>query len=223
VIVVVGNPAHVIVEEGSVAGGLAAGVGRAAAAAGADVQLVGKVGEDPQGDAVLLDLARIGVGHVAVLRDPSRPTLEAPVSSASASEAELFADDPDDSEANTDPLHQPSAGGLTLDAGDIELALRYLPDYRVLVVADPLPVAPLGVVLAASGWSGATTVLLVPNGSDPPAVGSEATVLEAPADDSDGAFASVVGAYAAALDRGEEPAEAFATASKERGWSPVAD
>ena len=45
------------------AGGLAAGIARAAAAAGAEVQLIGKVGDDPAGDAVLLALARGGVGH----------------------------------------------------------------------------------------------------------------------------------------------------------------
>src|SRR5450756_2135177 len=56
------------------AGGLAAGIARAAAAAGAEVQLIGKVGDDPAGDAVLLALARGGVGHIALLRDAGRAT-----------------------------------------------------------------------------------------------------------------------------------------------------
>ena len=38
------------------------------------VQLVGRVGEDPAGEATLLALARDGIGHVATLRDPARPT-----------------------------------------------------------------------------------------------------------------------------------------------------
>ena len=113
--------------------------------------------------------------------------------------------------------------GPVLEAADVELALRYLPDYRVLVIADPLPAASLEVAAAASRWSGAALVVLVPNGSEPPALGPDATILEAPDGDPDGAFAAVVGAYAAALDRGEEPAEAFATASATGGWAAVAD
>ena len=57
-----------------VAAGLAADVALAAAAAGAPVQIVGRVGEDAAGEAALLDLARRGVGHVAVLRDAARAT-----------------------------------------------------------------------------------------------------------------------------------------------------
>ena len=111
----------------------------------------------------------------------------------------------------------------TLDPADLELALRYLPDYRVLVVADPLPPATLDVVTAASRWSGAALVVLVQAGSAPPSLDPGATVLAAPDDDPDDAFAGIVGAYAAALDRGEEPAEAFATASASGGWAAVSD
>ena len=54
--------------------GLAPEIARAAAVAGARVELISKAGDDPAGDAVLLALAREGVGHVATLRDPARLT-----------------------------------------------------------------------------------------------------------------------------------------------------
>ena len=50
---------------------------------------------------------------------------------------------------------------------------------------------------------------------------AEATILEAPSEDAEGAFATVVGRYAGALDRGDDPGDAFTTASSELGWMPV--
>ncbi len=215
-IVVVGNPILIATEPRPRAGGLAVGVGVAAAAAGGDVQLVGKTGDDAAGEAALLDLAGRGVGHVAILRDPSVLTPQA----ADPIAAELaFFDEPDG-----DPRPPASApAGPVLEPADIELALRYLPDYRVLVIADPIPAESLEIVLAASRWSGAALVVLVKHGAEAPALIPEATVLEAPDGDPDDAFAGVVGAYAAALDRGEEPAEAFATVSTAGGWAAVAE
>lgn len=219
-IVVVGNPSLIVAEARSRAGGLAVGVADAAAAAGGDVQLVGKTGDDPAGEAALLDLAGRGVGHVAVLRDPRRPTPEMPDPAA----ADMPPFDEPDSEPPAPAAPAPAGPvGPVLEPADIELALQYLPDYRVLVVADPLTGASLDVVLAASRWSGAALIILVPHGSEPPALVPEATILEAPDGDPDDAFAAVVGTYAAALDRGEEPAEAFATASAAGGWAAVAD
>jgi sugar/nucleoside kinase (ribokinase family) len=217
VIVIVGNPILIATEPRPRAGGLAVGVAVAAAAAGGDVQLVGKTGDDQAGEAALLYLAARSVGHVAILRDPSLPT---PIG-ADPHTAEMAAFDDDEHEPAADPAS--SAPGPTLEPADLELALRYLPDYRVLVIADPIPPASLDVVLAASRWSGAALVVLVHHGAEAPALSPEATVLEAPVDDPDDAFAGVVGAYAAALDRGEEPAEAFATASTAGGWAAVAD
>lgn len=216
-IVVVGNPA-LLASEPPRAGGLAVGVAAGAAAAGGDVQLVGKTGEDPAGETALLDLARRGVGHVAVLRDAGRATPE--LADPAAADLAPF-DEPDTSTASADVAAREP--GPALDPADIELALRYLPDYRVLVVADALSNPALEVVLAASRWSGAALVILLAAGSEAPTLTSEATVIEAPEVDPDDAFASVVGAYAAALDRGEEPAEAFATASSAGGWAAVAD
>jgi sugar/nucleoside kinase (ribokinase family) len=220
VIVVIGSPLVGLTETGLRAAGLASGIARAAAAAGAEVQVVGKVGEDPGGDAVLLDLAAGNVGHVAILRDPSRPSpaIEpAPTDEPTFDEVDGETSTADDGDSTT------VAAGLSLEPADIELALRYLPDYRVLVVADSLAEPSLQVALAAASWNGAALVIIVPAGSKQTPAGDDATVIEAPPTDPDDAFAGIVGAYAAAIDRGEEPAEAFASASSTLGWSAVAD
>lgn len=220
-IVVVGSPSGRHTVQGIVAAGVAATVGRVAAAAGAEVQLVGKVGEGSVGDAVLLSLAQMKVGHVAVLRDASAPSPLTP--DGLEPEAVL---DPIDADPGANRSGAPSAGpppGSFLDSGDLQLALRYLPDYRVVVIADPIDEAALTTVVAAARWAGAQLIVVVAAGSSAPGAPDDATVLESPAVDAEGAFAAVVGAYAAALDRGASPAEAFAMASAESGWAAVTD
>jgi hypothetical protein len=219
VIVVVGTPHLRIRMPKQEAAGLAVGIGAAAVTAGADVELVGKIGDDPAGEVVLLDLAAREIGHVAILRDPSRATPE--TADPDGADADPFEELAPDGEPQPEPPPAETVAAPTLEPADIELALRYLPDYRVLVVAEPLPPAALEVVVAASRWSGAALVIVLIHGSDPVDV-PEATVLEAPAGDPDDAFASVVGGYAAALDRGEEPAEAFTSASAATGWAAAA-
>src|SRR3954464_1831849 len=73
-IVVVGNPMARSTELGGGVEGAPARAAVAAARAGATVQLVGKAGEDPAGDAVLRVPAAAGVGPVAVPRDPAHST-----------------------------------------------------------------------------------------------------------------------------------------------------
>src|SRR3954470_24195553 len=123
-IVVVGSPTAVREAPGIVAGGLARLIGRAVGDAGGRVQLVGKVGEGSVGDAVLLDVAAAGIGHVAVLRDIETVSIEAEVADETEAPIEELAgltgsdDAPPDTEIRT--------FAPTLDAGDLELALRYL-------------------------------------------------------------------------------------------------
>jgi sugar/nucleoside kinase (ribokinase family) len=81
VIVVVGIPAWQPGPDDPAQGraaGLAVEIARAAVAAGARVELVGKVGEDRSADLVMLDLSRAGIGHVAMLRDAGGPTRTLP-------------------------------------------------------------------------------------------------------------------------------------------------
>lgn len=221
-IVIVGSPVARLDTRGLDGAGLAVEIARAASASGGAVQLVGRVGEDPAGDAVLLDLAADDVGHVAVLRDPGRPTPTvqsvgdpAPAGDETELGRALASDDEGPADAPID--------GLPLDAADLELALRYLPDYRVIVLATDLDEPARATVAGAAGWAGAHLVVLAQGGSAGADWPDDATILERPPTDVDGAFAAMVAAYAVALDRGAEAGAAFAEASGARGWEPVVD
>jgi len=213
VIVVVGSPVGRIVGGRITLAGMAGETARAAAAAGAEVQLVGRVGDDPAADALLLQLAAAAIGHVAVLRDPARPT---PVG------GEADADGPDDPEpldGGTEPtVLRPVP--IELDAGDVDLGLRYLTEFAVLLIAPPASPDVLRVAIDGARWANAALILVV-DGGTPPDVGSapDAIVLEAPVDDPDGAFATVVGRLAAALDAGADPATAFREVVTTSGWA----
>ena len=194
--------------------GRACEVALAAAAAGAQVEIVARAGDDATGDALMLALARAGIGHVAVLRDPSHPT---PI--LAGRWERCTDDDPADlaSEAAAEPARRQDAAviGPVLDAADVSLGLHYLTAFGVLVVTDDVPAPAVPVAVEAAGFAGAHLVLLVSgdpsSGAAALTLPADATVLAVPADD-EGAFATLVGAYAAALDSGAEPAAAFAGA-----------
>lgn len=225
-IVVVGSPIAAPAEAGLAAGGPAARIALAAAASGAAVQIVGRVGEDAAGDTVLLALAAAGVGHVAVLREAGQLTPAAPPGPGGSPRP----DGPDPAEPFLETGDRPDAedspdepAGLSVDAADLELALRYLPDYRVLVVAANLDSPAIEAVVAAASWSGAAVVALVAEDAPDAMFPDGTTVLIRPSHDPDGSFAAMVASYAAALDRGDEPATAFAAAQRGGGWAAVAD
>jgi hypothetical protein len=213
VIVVVGSPVGRIVDGRITLTGMAAVTARAAAVAGAEVQLVGRVGDDPGADALLLELAGAGIGHVAVLRDPARPT---PVEGESDADG---TDDPEPVDAGTEPT-LPQHVPIELDPGDVELGLRYLTEFAVLVLEPPASPDVLRVAIEGARWANAALILVV-EGETPPDLGSapDAIVLAAPVDDPDGAFAMVVGRLAAALDAGADPATAFRDVVMTTGWA----
>lgn len=218
-----------------VVAGRAASIARAVAAAGADVQLVAKVGDDGAGDAVVVALGREGVGHAAVQRDAGHPTPIVAADAADAGEIEDVRDGDGDAQTVTAalmtqaPVEEGTATILppepdarpALEAADVELALRYLPEARVVVVAEPVTADVAEAVGAGASFSGATLVAVVEGGAVPDGLAS-ATVFEAPTDDPDDAFARVVASYAVALDGGREPREAFAQAVAGGGWEPAA-
>jgi hypothetical protein len=215
VIVVIGSPVGRLKDENVVAAGTAARVALAAASAGRSVQLVGRTGDDPAADGLLLILARGGVGHVALLRDPARQTLL---------ETEPAIDDGDPLspvEAELpppEPLERP-----TLDAADVDLGLRYLTEFAVLVLAEPAGQDVVQVVAEAARWNAAQLLMVVEAGTVPAdGLPSDAIVFEAPADDRDGVFATLVGTFAAALDDGADPAEAFRSSIAAEGWTEAA-
>ena len=192
-IVVLGRPYLAASPAGPLPAGLAARIAMAASAAGVRVELAGTIGDDEAGDAVALALARAGVGHAALQRLPATIT----------------------------PRLGSRAAMPRLDARDLDLALRYLADYRVLVVADPLSTALERIVVEAAGYAGATIVAVVPPGGRVgPELAEVATALEAP-EEATGPFAELVGRYAAGLDTGAAPAEAFAAATRSTGWEPA--
>jgi hypothetical protein len=191
--------------------GLAARIALGVASRGGAVELVGSVGDDPDGDRAIVELGRGGVGHAAVLRDPAGVT--------------------------------PGGTGIgpapRLDAGDVELGLRYLGDCRVIVVAEPLPDDAAAAAAEGARYHGAALVAVVEPGTNPPRVLAEgATVLELPAvedqapgggpddpapDEPGHAFAELVAAYAVRLDRGEPPETAFGAAVNEARWDRSSD
>ena len=234
-IVVVGLPAYAETSSGEgSAGGLAVEVAAAAHALGSAVELVGKVGDDGAGDAVVLALGRLGVGHAALLRDPSRSTPvlstvaaaaeSAATPTADAPAAEVLADDrgEDGSRVEVELLPADPAARPGLEAGDVSLALRYLAETRVVVLAETLPELAVAAAVEGATYAGARLVVLLPPGATPPSLPPEATLLETPLAD-DGSFGRVVGAFASGLDAGTEPAAAFAEAVRASGWEPVAD
>ena len=207
-IVVIGSPIGRVSDAGISAAGMSSRVALAAARTGAAVQVVGKTGDDVTADGVVLDLTRGGVGHVALLRDGSRPTPLEP------------ADDLD-AAAETSPAE--SIHGPAIDAADIDLGLRYLTAFEVVVVAEPAPPDLVTVVAEAARWSEARMVLVVAAGSAvPESLAADVIVFEAPDADPDGVFADLVGSFAAALADGIEPGEALRASVDSDGWTEVA-
>ena len=218
-IVVIGSTAVRPGEPGrrATASGLAADIGLGAVEGGSVVQLVGKIGDDPAGDALLVALAEAGIGHAAILRDPSRPT---PASSVPPA-------DPDEDPFSSDPPAEEVPGaaapaGPALDAEDLELALRYLPDHRVVVVAERLGPDALASVANDCSYVGAQLILVLGTGATAAGLPPEATILEAPDDDPEGVFGRTVGLFAAAIDQGRPASEALVEATSGSGWTPIA-
>ncbi|MCI0345021.1 MAG: hypothetical protein L0221_06180 [Chloroflexi bacterium] len=172
------------------ADGLAVTIARAAATAGARVQLMGKLGDDPEGDLALLDLAAAGVAHPAMLRDPARRT---PVGSRKPA-----------AERGPAPALEPA---------DLELGLRYVPDFRVLVLAVPGSPALIPAAAEAAAYAGAHLVVIASPRARVETLPERSTVLTAPRGaEGESAVAALVASYAVALDAGEDSTVAWRTA-----------
>ena len=305
---VIGSPIGRLVEEGVRAAGMGARVALAAAAAGRSVQFVGRTGDDPTADAIVLDLARGGVGHVALLRDPARatplvaleaydetvvdeddgvadptgpaqevvaagrngpaatasepPAVDGPASQPAPGPALEPAPEPalepapgpalepapgpalepapgpalepapgPALEPAPGPALEPAPGpalepapGPALEPADVDLGLRYLTEFAVVVLAEPVEPAVVSVVADAARWGEAMMVLIIPAGAAPPdGLPADVVVFQAPEDDPDGVFADLVGGFAAALDEGTEPAAAFRASLGAVGWTGIAE
>jgi sugar/nucleoside kinase (ribokinase family) len=177
--------------------GLAASIASAAAADGSIVEVITRLGDDPAGDAVGLALTRRHIGHVAVLRDPARPTAVAGTDGEERDPAPAE-DDPE----NTMDL------APRLEAEDANLALRYLPQISVIVAVHLAGDVLLEAVDAAS-WAETALLVVVPPGADVPDGLPKTAVTLAVEDSSDSAIGGSIGRYAAALDRGETARDAY--------------
>jgi sugar/nucleoside kinase (ribokinase family) len=212
VIVVIGSPLGWLRDNDVVPAGTVARAAMAAAAAGRTVQLVGRTGDDPTADRLLLGLGAGGVGHVAVLRDPALATPLVPQPA------------PDDADPlSTDDVVAPppaASSAQGLDAADVELGLRYLTEFAVVVLAEPTGAEVVRVVAEAARWNGAQLVMVVDAGTERgDGLPADAIVFEAPAEDPDGEFAALVGRFAAALDEGTDAGDAFRMSVAAQGWT----
>ena len=187
-------------DDDSDSAGLVSSVATAAAAADTRVEVIARLGDDPAGDAVLLSLARQKVGHVAVLRDLGERTAVVP---------DELVEGPDPaSEVAAAPPSTSTAESAHLEAADVNLALRYLPQIGV-IVAVHLPDDVLAEAVAAATWADTALVVIVPAGTSVPK-GLPPTAVTLEIDDQDeSAGGAAVGRYAAALDRGDAPRDAF--------------
>jgi hypothetical protein len=176
-------------------GGAVLEVARRTAATGARTEVVGAAPTGATGDRLLLQLATAGVGHATVTRSNSA------VADPAAGPERAAGGEP-----AAGPAAQPE-----IEPADLELALRYLPDVRAIVLVEP-PASLLATAVAATSFAGATLIVVGP--VEATALDALAAplpiVLDPPAHDPDGAFAGVVAALATRLDAGEDPAGAWA-------------
>ena len=145
VIVIIGSPTALLDQSGvHQAGGLAIRVAAELVRRGERVELVGRVGADATGDQAILSLSRDGIGHVALLRDPALVT---PVGDA--------------------------AHGIPVDAGDVQLGLRYLTSFTTVLLIDPLDTSVVRQVTEDASFVGAQLIIVAK--SPLPAEGSAAS------------------------------------------------
>lgn len=164
---------------------------------GGRVEILGRIGEDEPGEAIVLDLARRSIGHAAVIRSPGRrtPLLDGPPGSGEP---------------------------LGLDGGDVELGLRYFVDLVAVVVSDPIPPSALEVAARIAAAQEASLVVVTERGEAVPAAVAEivpgVVVLEAPGREGRPAFDRFVGELADRLAAGMASREAFREALAASGW-----
>ena len=147
VIVIIGSPTALLDKRGVYqAAGLAIRVAAELVRRGERVELVGRVGADAAGDQAILSLSRDGIGHVALLRDPAHVT---PVGDA--------------------------AHGIPVDAGDVQLGLRYLTSFTTVLLIDPLDASVVRQVTEDASFVGAQLIIVAK--SPLPADGSTASAV----------------------------------------------
>ena len=194
-IVILGRPALLETQGAGpdALGGTAACAALAARNSGASVELVGSVPDDAVGDRIVIALGQAGIGHAAVLRDPS-PQRPPRLDAADASLGLSYV-----TECRVLLVAEPLPGDVLAVAAE---AAAYHGAHLIAVVADTGAIA--SVALPADA-----TLLQAPT-----AEGSE------PGDPDD--FGATLGRYAAALARGVPADKAF-RAALAGGWEAVTE
>jgi len=97
-------------------------------------------------------------------------------------------------------------GADAIEPADLELALRYLPEIRAIVLVRP-DASLLPAASAAASWTAAGLVIIGPAGEST----ADAIVLDPPPSDPEGTFAGFVAALAVRLDAGEPAGAAWSS------------
>jgi hypothetical protein len=112
----------------------------------------------------------------------------------------------------------------SLESADVDLALRYLSDVRV-VVSVGMEAAAVAAAADRASWAGAPLVVIGEGGqgadTGPAGFPDGAIVLEAAASDPDGTFAGFIGSLVARMDAGATPADAWAATTRALAVDPV--
>jgi hypothetical protein len=141
---------------------------------------------------------------VALLRDAAHPTpLVTRRASSDGTGVTLESNNDSASIEPSDPAARPG-----LDAADVQLALHYLSDYRVVLVAEPQPDEIVSVIADAAAYTGATLLVAVGpgwRGTMP----DGALVVEADTSDPESRLADLLGAIAARVEQGATADEAM--------------
>jgi hypothetical protein len=111
--------------------------------------------------------------------------------------------------------------GDSLEAADLELALRYLPGIGTIVLVDDGRGDLIESAAAAAAWGSASLIVVAQGGDANIDLPAAALVLQPPARDPDGTFAGFVAALAVRLDAGEEPSQALQSTIEALAVEPV--
>jgi hypothetical protein len=153
---------------------------------------------------------------VATLRDPARSTVVVPdedeTTDVDGAEGPEGVDGAEGAQGDgtSAPPSRASADGPTLEAADVGLALRYLPELGVIVTVHAAPDV-LDEAAEAASWAETSMIVVVTPADEAPTGIPDGSVVVALADEDDiGAGAcEALGRYAAALDQGAPAAEAY--------------
>lgn len=182
--------------------GRTAAIAKAVARHERSVEVVARIGDDAVGDALLLALARDGVGHVTVLREAGSATAMARSDGVPSDPERSMVEELLGQEVATQPLVTDDAPRL--QPSDVALALEYLDGIDVVVVDVGGDVEALDSAVAGAEFHGAHVIALTPGRANPPATRAAVTELLVPPEEQASALPAVVATLAVAIQDGAD-------------------